>query len=84
MIFGNSNNSSMTHVKKHNLYNVCQSAPQKLHIVFSSGIIACLLLLFSDFLQSAELQFDFKNNFSCAHAIYIAEEVLNYFNKQHT
>ena len=44
----------------------------------------CLLLRFSDFLQSSELQFGFKDNFSCAHAIYIVKEVLNYFNKQHT
>ena len=29
MIFDDSNNSSMTHVKKHKLYNVCHRAPQK-------------------------------------------------------
>jgi len=44
----------------------------------------CMLLRFSDFLQSSELQFGFKENFSCAHAIYIVKKVLHYFNKQHS
>ena len=33
MLFGNSNNSLMIHVKKHKLYNVRLRAPQKLHII---------------------------------------------------
>ena len=44
----------------------------------------CMLLRFNDVLQSPELQFGFKENFSCAHAIYTVKEVLNYFNKQHS
>ena len=43
-----------------------------------------MLLRFSDFLQSSELQFGFKENFSCAHAIYIVKKVLHYFNEQHS
>jgi len=38
MIFGNSNNSSTTHVKKHKLYNVRQRAPQKLHVFLPYSI----------------------------------------------
>ena len=44
----------------------------------------CLLLRVSDFLTSSELQFGFKEKFSCTHAIFIVKEVLSYFNKQHT
>ena len=36
------------------------------------------------FLQSSELQFGFKEKFSCSHAIYIVKEVLSYFNKENT
>ena len=44
----------------------------------------CTLLKISDFLQSSELQFGFKDKFSCSHAIYIVKEVQNYFNKENT
>jgi len=38
----------------------------------------CMLLRVSDYLVSSELQFGFKENYSCAHAIFIVKEVLNY------
>ena len=47
-------------------------------------VVVCTLLRFSDFLQTSELQFGFKEKFSCSHAIYIVKEVLNYFNKENT
>ena len=41
-------------------------------------VIACFGVI------SAELQFGFKENFSCAHAILTVKEVLNYFTKQNS
>jgi len=52
--------------------------------VLSKLFEMCMLLRLSTFLKSSDLQFGFKENYSCAHAIYIVKEVLNYFNKQHS
>jgi len=42
----------------------------------------CLLLRLKDFMKTSELQFGFKENVGCMHAIYTVKSVLNYFNKQ--
>lgn len=39
----------------------------------------CLLNKFSDYLQSNDLQFGFKPNSSCAHAIFLLSQVTDYF-----
>jgi len=40
------------------------------------------LLRLKDFMKTSELQFGFKENVGCVHAIYTVKSVLNYFNKQ--
>jgi len=50
--------------------------------VLSKLFELCLLLRLKDFMKTSELQFGFKENFGCVHAIYTVKSVLNYFNKQ--
>ena len=39
----------------------------------------CLLFQFEGDLESSHLQFGFKNNSSCSHAIFLLKEVTDYF-----
>jgi hypothetical protein len=53
-------------------------------ITLSSGVSKlfemCLLELYGDYLKSSELQFGFKKNLGCSHALYVLRSVVEYFN----
>ena len=42
----------------------------------------CLLDKFGKFLCSHDLQFGFKVGMGCSHAVYVVQQVINYFNKR--
>jgi hypothetical protein len=53
-------------------------------ITLSSGVSKpfemCLLELYGDYLKSSELQFGFKKNLGCSHALYVLRSVVEHFN----
>jgi len=54
--------------------------PFTLSPVFSKVFEHCLMSIFSEYISSDNLQFGFKCNLSCSHAVFTLRTVCDYFN----
>ena len=69
-------------VVKDRLGDICSAnnyRPITLSPVISKIFECCLLHKYEHFLYSDELQFGFKKNSSCSHALFVLSQVVNYF-----
>ena len=48
--------------------------------VLSKVFENCLLMMMNNYLTTSDMQFGFKKNLSCAHAIYVVRSTVEYFN----
>lgn len=65
--------------KSGDLASVSNYRPITISPVISKVFEYCLLNKFADSLQFSELQFGFRHNSSCSHAIFLLKEVVDYF-----